>query len=71
MSNQKEESSESLKGLFVGVLLGVGLAWFLTSEEGSKFRKKLVEESGDLLEKTRESLDETLKDRFVEGEIEE
>ncbi len=59
---------EMVKGLFFGMLLGLGLAWFMATEEGEELKKKFRNESGELLERAREALDSALKDDFVEGE---
>jgi hypothetical protein len=67
----KNEDNDIVKGLFFGVLLGLGLAWFLTTPEGETFKKKIRAQGGDLMDRARNALDETLKEDFVDVEIEE
>lgn len=67
----KQEDSDIVKGLFFGMVLGLGLAWFLTTPEGEEFKKKIRSQGGDLLDRARDALDSTLKEDFVEGEVEE
>ena len=59
----KESSSgagEFYKGLFFGVLLGVGLIWFLGTKEGEKLKKELGEKGDEFLDKAKESIDQAL-----------
>ncbi|OGY30426.1 MAG: hypothetical protein A3F35_01735 [Candidatus Woykebacteria bacterium RIFCSPHIGHO2_12_FULL_45_10] len=64
----EEPSGEIFKGLFFGLLLGLGLAWFLATEEGEEIKKKLRKEGGEILDRAREALDQSLAEDAVEGE---
>jgi hypothetical protein len=59
---------EMVKGLFFGMLLGVGLAWFLSTEEGEELKERFRKESGNLVDRAREALDASLKDDFNQDE---
>jgi hypothetical protein len=56
------------KGLFYGLLLGVGLVWFLGTKEGKKLKEQLSDKGEDFIEKTKETIDKSLSEDFVEGD---
>jgi len=64
----ENSGGEVFKGLFFGLLLGLGLAWFLSTPEGKEVKKRLKKESGDILDRAREALDKALADDLVEEE---
>ena len=68
--NKQEGSDDGnfYKGLFFGVLLGVGLIWFLGTKEGEKLKKELGEKGDEFLDKAKESIDKALSEGFIEGE---
>ena len=49
-SHHKEHEGHFYKGLFFGLLIGIGTVWFLNSEGGK-----------NLVKKTRDKVDEALK----------
>ena len=67
--NKQEGSDDGnfYKGLFFGVLLGIGLIWFLGTKEGEKLKKELGEKSEEFLDKAKESADKALSEGFIEG----
>ena len=62
--NKQEGSDDGnfYKGLFFGVLLGVGLIWFLGTKEGEKLKKELGEKGDEFLDKAKESIDKALSE---------
>ncbi len=42
--------SHFFKGLFFGMVLGVGLAYFLKTKEGQKVRKELFQAGGEIID---------------------
>jgi hypothetical protein len=47
--NNKESEGSFYKGLFFGLLLGIGVVWFLGSESGKEFVKKTRKRIDDAL----------------------
>jgi len=68
MKKESPHPDEMFKGLFFGMLLGLGLAWFLSTEEGEELKSRFSKESGDLVDRAREALDSALKDDFTPDE---
>lgn len=62
------EDGNFYKGLFFGLLLGVGLVWFLGTKEGKKLKEQLSEKGEEFVEKAKESIDKSLSEGFVEDE---
>ncbi|HEY4695164.1 MAG TPA: YtxH domain-containing protein [Candidatus Nanoarchaeia archaeon] len=50
------------KGLFYGLVVGLGLAWFLGTKEGKKVKDEVLEQGEALLEKAEGKLEENLID---------
>ncbi len=50
------------KGLFYGVLLGVGLIWFLGTKEGKKIKEEVLSKGEDLLTQASETIEATLEE---------
>lgn len=50
--NHEHQGNEGhfFKGLFFGVVLGVGLAYFLRTKEGQKVKKELFSAGGEMLD---------------------
>ncbi len=50
-SDQNDQGNEGnfYKGLFYGVVLGLGLVWFLGTKEGRKVKNELLGRGEDLL----------------------
>ena len=48
------------KGLFYGILLGVGLVWFLGTKEGKKIKEEVFSKGEDLLAQASETIEATL-----------
>lgn len=63
-----QEEGNFYKGLFFGVLLGVGLVWFLGTKEGKKLKEQLSEKSEEFVERGKESIDKALSEGFIEDE---
>lgn len=66
--NNNHEDGGFYKGLFFGLLLGVGLIWFLGTKEGKKLKEQVSERGEEFVEKAKESIDEALSEDFVENE---
>lgn len=58
----KHESDSLFKGLVMGAVVGIGLAWLLGSEEGKKLKKQIAHEGNSLFKKAEgeEDWDEDL-----------
>lgn len=52
------------KGLFYGVVLGLGLAWFFGTNEGKNLKNELFERGENLIEKTKEKIEELPDEDF-------
>ncbi len=50
------------KGLFYGVVLGVGLVWFLGTKEGKKVKEELLDRGENFLNQTGETIEAMLDD---------
>lgn len=64
MSNLSEKENHEAgfyKGLFYGVVLGVGLIWFLGTKEGKKVKEELLDRGENLLNKAAERFEATLE----------
>lgn len=66
MGDTEEAHPELFKGLFFGMLLGLGLAWFFSTPEGEELKKQMRSHGEDLLDRAKEAIDEALKDDFAE-----
>lgn len=55
------------KGLFYGVLLGIGLVWFLGTKEGKKIKENLLENGEDFLNRASETIEATLEEKLDEN----
>lgn len=68
MSSDKSNGEDGFyKGLVYGALLGLGLAWFINTKEGKKFKKQINAKSEEFLDKTKERIETALEDNFVEN----
>lgn len=56
------------KGLFYGLMLGVGLVWFLGTKEGKKIKEQLTDKGEDFIDKAKETIDKNLSEDFVEDD---
>ncbi len=56
------------KGLFYGLMLGVGLVWFLGTKEGKKLKEQLSDKGEGFIEKAKETVDKNLAENFVEDD---
>lgn len=63
--NHHEQGSEShfYKGLFFGLVVGVGLAYFLRTKEGQEVKKQLFGKGGDLVDEISTRVIEFLEER--------
>lgn len=50
------------KGLFYGVLLGIGLVWFLGTKEGKKVKEEVLSAGEDLLGQASETIEATIEE---------
>lgn len=52
MSHHEHQNTEGhfYKGLFFGLVLGVGLAYFLKTKEGQEVKEQLFGKGGDLVD---------------------
>ena len=66
--NHGDEEEKFYKGLFFGILLGVGLIWFLGTKAGKKIKKQITEKGEEFVEKAQESIDAALSEGFIEDE---
>lgn len=66
--NKNHEDGGFYKGLFFGLLLGVGLIWFMGTKEGKRLKEQMNEKGEDFVEKAKESIDEALSENFAENE---
>ncbi len=56
------------KGLFYGVLLGIGLFWFLGTKEGKKIKDEMLSGGEDFLNKATKTIEATLEEKLDETE---
>ncbi|MEX0616192.1 MAG: hypothetical protein WD231_00090 [Candidatus Woykebacteria bacterium] len=63
-----DREGDFYKGLFFGLLLGVGLVWFLGTKEGEKIKKQLADKGEEFVDRARESIDKALSEGFIEDE---
>ncbi|OGY28229.1 MAG: hypothetical protein A2Z42_03725 [Candidatus Woykebacteria bacterium RBG_19FT_COMBO_43_10] len=71
--NKYEENNQEghfYKGLFFGLLIGVGLVWFLNSESGKEIVKKTRRRIDEALAQEPETADYEFEDEEV-GPVEE
>ncbi len=54
-------------GLFLGILLGVGIAMFLKTKEGQRIKKQLFFTGEEMLDDVSERVIEFLEDRELDG----
>lgn len=66
--HSNNEEGGFYKGLFFGLLVGVGLVWFSGTKEGKKIKEDLTEKGEEFVDKARESLDKALSEDFVGDE---
>lgn len=62
------EDGKFYKGLFYGVLLGVGLVWFLGTKEGKRLKEQFSDKGEEFIEKAKETIDKSLSEDFVEDD---
>ena len=56
------------KGLFYGVLLGIGLVWFLGTKEGKKIKEQVLSGGEEFLNKASETIEATLEEKLENSE---
>lgn len=54
------------KGLFYGMLLGIGVVWFLGTKEGKKIKEEILSGGEDFLNKASETIEATLEEKLDE-----
>lgn len=60
------ESDSLFKGIVMGAVIGVGVAWLLGTEEGKKLKKSIEGEGSSLLKRARGEEEEMDEDSFEE-----
>ncbi|OGY26088.1 MAG: hypothetical protein A2134_03035 [Candidatus Woykebacteria bacterium RBG_16_39_9b] len=72
-NNNNHETNEShfYKGLFFGLLLGIGAVWFMRTETGKKLKDKLQKQGDDMSENLKRKIDAALGKEFIEDELDE
>ncbi len=70
MNDIREDHHEEgfYKGLVFGLLLGVGLVWFLGTKEGKKFKEELSGKGEEFIDKAKKSIDRALSEEFVQDD---
>lgn len=61
MSDQNNDGGFH-KGLFYGMILGVGLVWFLGTKEGKKIKDELLNRGQNLLDQAENKLETALEE---------
>lgn len=62
MCEERHNSNGLLTGVLLGVVLGAGAAYLMTTDEGKKMAKKIKKEAGPLLEDLVSELEEKSED---------
>ncbi len=66
--NINQEDGNFYKGLFFGLIFGIGLVWFLGTKEGKQLKEQLSSKGEEFVERGKESIDKVLSEGFVEDE---
>lgn len=52
------------KGLFYGMVFGLGLVWFLGTKEGQKIKDQLLTRGKDFIEKSGETIESSFEENL-------
>lgn len=55
--NHNHNENNFYKGLFYGVVLGLGLVWFLGTKEGKKVKEELLNKSEEFINQSGQRLE--------------
>lgn len=69
--SKNSDNSKFYLGIFLGVIIGAGVYWLLTSEKGKKIIKTLKSSEEDWAKKTRELLAEAQVTEMIDEDEEE